>query len=105
MNFEVLKIEKNCTKNFIEEKYKQSENDEFEAFEMINNYKYFEIIKYYLPIMQIFWKKNCKRWVTLLPNKILSENFFNEVLDKKCSITLIFFLDINRQKVYYDLIC
>ena len=44
-------------KNFIEEKYKQSENDEFEAFEMINNYKYFEIIKYYLPIMQIFWKK------------------------------------------------
>ena len=41
-------------KNFNKEKYKQSENDEFEAFAIINNYKYFEIIKYYPPIIQMF---------------------------------------------------
>lgn len=44
-------------KNFNKEKCKQSENDEFEAFAIINNDKYFEIIKYYPPIIQMFWKK------------------------------------------------
>ena len=90
MNFEVLKIEKNCIKNFNKEKYKQSENDEFEAFAIINNYKYFEIIKYYPPIIQMFWKK-MQEMTHIIAQQILPENFFNDVLDKKCPITLIFF--------------
>ena len=51
------KLRKTAWKILIRKKCKQSENDEFEAFAIINNDKYFEIIKYYPPIIQMFWKK------------------------------------------------
>ena len=91
MKPEDFKTEKTASKNLNEEKYRQSENDEFEAFERV-------IIFLLYTLFEINFSN---RWVTSLSKKILSEDFSNGILDEKWPIMMIleiFFLPIAGYK-------
>ena len=76
------KLRKTALKNLSEEKYRQSLNKEFETLERV-------II---LLLYTFFEKMFCNRWVTLLSDKVHTENFLNDVLDEEWRVMLI--LDI-----------
>ena len=69
-----------------EEKYRQSKNQEIKVFERA-------II---LPLYIFFETNFSNRWARLLSKKILSENFFNDILDEKRSIMLILSIFFRR---------
>ena len=100
LKFEAFKTKKIAMKSLNVDIYRPSENEEFEAFERVI------ILLLYTFFENVFSNK----WFTLLSNKNLSKNVFNDILDEKWPTMLILEIfssqlqDMNRQKVYDDLL-